>query len=271
MFKHFSMIEERTTCGSCEKKFAGVNGKEMRKPRFSPCIHTFCTECLLAEEAKAQQEQQGGSVPPTPCMYCGHASSVPVAELKLHIGLMRRIDANAAGGGGGGGGGGAVAGAAVSPLPCDVSKDEDEDEATPASAMFDALFAEVVMASDKAVAAAAVNKTIRGELEGSRDAAFNVADDALNRLAQAVHHRKGEMKLLVTSASDAAEGTGEGGSQGKGGSSSSSSSSDGGGGVEANRCQVQSVAASNPRTEESDKAAGDQRPHHEGRCAQQPD
>eukprot|EP00729_Bicosta_minor_P010824 gene10824-29436_t len=35
----------------------------------------------------------------------------------------------------------------------------------------------------------------------------------MNRLAQAVHHRKGEMKLLVTSASDAAEGTGEGGSQ----------------------------------------------------------
>jgi len=215
MFKHFS-IEERTTCGSCEKQFAGVNGKEMRKPRFSPCIHTFCTECLLAEEAKAQQEQQGGSVPPTPCMYCGHASSVPVAELKLHIGLMRRVDAND-GGGGGGGDGGAVAGAAVSPLPCDGSKDEDEDEATLARATFDALFAEMVVASDKAVAAATVNKTIRSELEGNRDAALKVADDAMNRLAQAAHQRKGEMKLLVTSASDAAEDTGEGGGQGKGG------------------------------------------------------
>ena len=193
MFKHFPMIEERTTCGSCENKFAGVNGKEMRKPRFSPCIHTFCTECLLAEEAKAQQ---GGSVAEgvgeraqgkkrkidtcTPCMYCGHASSVPVAELMLHVGLMKRVDAEDAAGGGGGGAGAAVGAA---------------DEATPASATFDALFAEMEVVCDDATAAATVNKIIRGELEGSRDAALKVKDDALNRLARGVHQRKGEMKL----------------------------------------------------------------------------
>jgi len=108
MFKHFTTIEERTTCGSCDKKLAGVYGEEMRMPLISPCICTFCKGCLLVEEANAQQQQGEGDAPGvghythTPCMYCGYASDTPVAELKRNIGLMKRIDANAAAAGGGG-------------------------------------------------------------------------------------------------------------------------------------------------------------------------
>ena len=72
-------------------------------PLIFPCLCSFCRECALNEEAKAQQQQQhvdaasAGATDkdgrptkkravtnedtPTPCMNCGQLSTIPVAEL----------------------------------------------------------------------------------------------------------------------------------------------------------------------------------------------
>eukprot|EP00729_Bicosta_minor_P032588 gene32588-biopygen27392 len=106
-----------TTCPSCCKKYAGVNGEDARKPVVLTCLCVFCKGCALQEEAKAQQQQPaangGGGKKgkgkktkkkgekaeyiPTPCMSCSKHCAVPVNELKLDVAAMKELD----GGGGG--------------------------------------------------------------------------------------------------------------------------------------------------------------------------
>ena len=53
-------MAQRVSCPSCEKKYAGVVGGEDdggRLPVILPCLCVFCKACALAEEAKAQQQE----------------------------------------------------------------------------------------------------------------------------------------------------------------------------------------------------------------------
>eukprot|EP00729_Bicosta_minor_P030939 gene30939-biopygen14705 len=135
-------MAQRVSCPSCEKKYAGAvegDGDDGgRLPVILPCLCVFCKACALAEEAKAQQqeekeeEEKGGGrqkkkrkveikkkeYMPTPCMKCQKPSTVPVADLKLDVVLMRQIASNSGGGGGGS--------AKRKKAPqCDVCEEED--------------------------------------------------------------------------------------------------------------------------------------------------
>eukprot|EP00729_Bicosta_minor_P001907 gene1907-biopygen20736 len=105
------MASASTTCPSCCKKYAGVNGEDARKPVVLTCLCRFCKGCALQEEAKAQQQQQpsggGGKkgkgkknkkkeeeveYKPTPCMSCSKPCAVPVSDLHLDAVVMKEID-----------------------------------------------------------------------------------------------------------------------------------------------------------------------------------
>eukprot|EP00729_Bicosta_minor_P032620 gene32620-biopygen9570 len=109
------MASASTTCPSCCKKYAGVNGEDARKPVVLTCLCVFCKGCALQEEAKAQQQPPasgGGGKKgkgkkkkkkgekaeyiPTPCMSCSKHCAVPVNELKLDMAAMKEVDSGGA-------------------------------------------------------------------------------------------------------------------------------------------------------------------------------
>eukprot|EP00729_Bicosta_minor_P014621 gene14621-biopygen24146 len=319
-------MSQRVSCPSCEKKYAGAVGGENdggRLPVILPCLCVFCKACALAEEAKAQQreekeaEEKGGGrqkkkrkveikkkeYTPTPCMKCQKPSTVPVAELKLDVVLMRQIASNSGGGGGGsakrknapqcdvceeedatkycgdcskirlfcdacfasmhksakkrshtaipieahlaagggsGSGGGATAAAAAEQQPtmCHMHTDKALDvycddcdvlvcamcavlhhnghTLIPISdavgvhrTAIGALMAQVVVSRTHAIAAANAIKSVRGELEGNRDAAFKVVDEEaakkralLNTMLRDVNPQRDALKALIKGAHD---------------------------------------------------------------------
>eukprot|EP00729_Bicosta_minor_P032914 gene32914-biopygen28634 len=105
-------MSTNTTCPSCCKKYAGFGGDDARKPVVLSCLCSFCKECALQEEAKAQQQQPAAAASggggkkgkgkkkkkkkkgekeeyrPTPCMSCSKPCNIPVDELKLDVAAM---------------------------------------------------------------------------------------------------------------------------------------------------------------------------------------
>eukprot|EP00729_Bicosta_minor_P014622 gene14622-biopygen24147 len=320
--------KQRTSCPSCEKKYAGAVGGENdggRLPVILPCLCVFCKACALAEEAKAQQreekeaEEKGGGrkkkkrkveikkkeYMPTPCMKCQKPSTVPVADLKLDVVLMRQIASNSGGGGGGsakrkmapqcdvceeedatkycndcsknrlfcdscfahahrsakkkshatipieehlasgpaahaacGGGGGGGAANEPPATMCSIHPDEAlkhfcndcntlvcgscvvqhhnghslttiGDAVGVHRAAIETLMAQVVVSRTHAIAAANAIKSVRGELEGNRDAAFKVVDEEatkkralLNTMLRDVNPQRDALKALIKGAHD---------------------------------------------------------------------
>ena len=50
---------QRVSCPSCEKRYAAAGGEEASMPLIFTCLCTFCKECALNEEAKAQKYAAG--------------------------------------------------------------------------------------------------------------------------------------------------------------------------------------------------------------------
>ena len=63
----------------------------------------------------------------------------------------------------------------------------------------ESLLAEVVATREDAIAATNAVKIIRGELEGNKKAALQVADEGFNRLLRAIKQRRDELKALIIS------------------------------------------------------------------------